>query len=138
MKKRIFTLALALALVMSLSVPVLAAPITTQTSQGSTLTYEVAQTFSVTIPESSITVSKVDNYRNLGLPVTVSAGMLIDNGKVLTVKLYSANVADGSFHLVNASDAATKVAYSLKIGANEDNVTPGADAQTAATILTVY
>lgn len=94
---------------------------------GTTLTYEVDPSFTVTIPDA-VSLSKADGTGSS--TVKVSAGVLIPFGEVLTVKVSSAQYGDSSFRLKTAvTDDYLK--YTIKLGAATEALANN------ATVLTI-
>ncbi len=103
--KQVFSLALALLLVLGLSVPAFAATVDENTlsqAGNTTVTYTVEPTYTVTIP-ATVT---------LGGTATVSAeDVMLDEGDVLNVKITATSEEDNSFQVSNGKTA--KLTYTV-------------------------
>lgn len=112
MKKSI-TLLVVLMLVFAMTVPALAETIDQDTASGegsSVLTYTVTSTYTVTIPAATETISGATK----DLTVTISnTSFVIPYGQKLSVAVSSDNYANSSWNLVDKSNVANKLAYTI-------------------------
>jgi hypothetical protein len=123
MKSRILATALALALAMGTTCTVFAAADTSTINQNSasqestvTVTYTVADSYEVTIP-ADVTLTSDGSYQGTG--EVKAENVLIEDGKVLNVKLTSANAGeatDATGYVLKDKSGASSIAYEIKKG----------------------
>lgn len=140
MKNKKIIITLIALIILSVTLPTFAATITTESSQEVTVTYQVGEGYTVSIP-ADISFSSTDqtNYTATG---NVSAtGVLIETDNTLNVKMTSANYENGAYTLQDSSGE-SKIVYTIKNGdqdfENDTNVlsvSAGADNLSAETTL---